>query len=240
MTGPYRAPRGQTTHCCLPGDVPAELSKVTASASHPDLLGGWDAWAEAAAPTPAAEGRTLALEAGSPQGAHRAWHFAPLHCQAALDPPERGEGREQQQVPVPAPAPAAPACTGVACSSVSPRTPLPRLPCTGRRPATSCRRPHPALPSEGLLGDWGGPQGLCCGGISGRHPGFGGTELCRASLCGRLPFPCIVTLPWWEVSTSELLSGGRVDRRPLQGPFVRLSARGSSEASFLTKVEVGW
>lgn len=38
------------------GDVPAELSKVTASASHPDLLGGWDAWAEAAAPTPAAEG----------------------------------------------------------------------------------------------------------------------------------------------------------------------------------------
>lgn len=127
-----------------------------------------------------------------------------------------------------------------ACSSVSPRTPLPRLPCTGRRPATSCRRPHPALPSEGLLGDWGGPQGLCCGGISGRHPGCGGTELCRASLCGRLPFPCIVTLPWWEVSTSELLSGGRVDRRPLQGPFVCLSSRGSSEASFLTEVEVGW
>lgn len=113
MTGPYRAPRGQTTHCCLPGDVPAELSKVTASASHPDLLGGWDAWAEAAAPTPAAEGRTLALEASSPQGAHRAWHFAPLHCQAALDPPERGEGREQQQVPVPALVQAPLAHTGV-------------------------------------------------------------------------------------------------------------------------------
>lgn len=56
MTGPHRAPRGQTAHYFLPGDVPAELSKVTASASHPDLLGGWDAWAEAAAPTPAAEG----------------------------------------------------------------------------------------------------------------------------------------------------------------------------------------
>ncbi|XP_016051333.1 PREDICTED: cyclin-G-associated kinase isoform X3 [Miniopterus natalensis] len=38
------------------GDVPAEPSKMTASASHPDLLGGWDAWAEAPAPTPATEG----------------------------------------------------------------------------------------------------------------------------------------------------------------------------------------
>ncbi|XP_047422304.1 cyclin-G-associated kinase isoform X2 [Sciurus carolinensis] len=42
------------------GGLPAEPSKVTASSSHPDLLGGWDAWAEAAvpgpAPTPAAEG----------------------------------------------------------------------------------------------------------------------------------------------------------------------------------------
>uniref|UniRef100_A0A8C9QB17 J domain-containing protein n=1 Tax=Spermophilus dauricus TaxID=99837 RepID=A0A8C9QB17_SPEDA len=35
------------------GDLPAEPSKVTASSSHPDLLGGWDAWAEAAVPTPA-------------------------------------------------------------------------------------------------------------------------------------------------------------------------------------------
>lgn len=38
------------------GDVLAESSKMTASASHPDLLGGWDTWAEAQAPTSAPEG----------------------------------------------------------------------------------------------------------------------------------------------------------------------------------------
>ncbi|XP_055445296.1 cyclin-G-associated kinase isoform X3 [Bubalus kerabau] len=38
------------------GDLPAEPSKMTASASHPDLLGAWDAWAEAPAPTLAADG----------------------------------------------------------------------------------------------------------------------------------------------------------------------------------------
>uniref|UniRef100_G1SIP7 Cyclin G associated kinase n=1 Tax=Oryctolagus cuniculus TaxID=9986 RepID=G1SIP7_RABIT len=42
------------------GDLPAEPGKMTSSSSHPDLLGGWDAWAEASvpgpAPTPAAEG----------------------------------------------------------------------------------------------------------------------------------------------------------------------------------------
>uniref|UniRef100_A0A8C0D113 Cyclin-G-associated kinase n=1 Tax=Balaenoptera musculus TaxID=9771 RepID=A0A8C0D113_BALMU len=38
------------------GDLPAEPSKMTASTSHPDLLGGWDAWAEAPAAAPAAEG----------------------------------------------------------------------------------------------------------------------------------------------------------------------------------------
>ncbi|XP_066892971.1 cyclin-G-associated kinase isoform X2 [Kogia breviceps] len=38
------------------GDLPAEPSKMTASTSHPDLLGGWDAWAEAPAPASAAEG----------------------------------------------------------------------------------------------------------------------------------------------------------------------------------------
>ncbi|XP_049742474.1 cyclin-G-associated kinase isoform X1 [Elephas maximus indicus] len=42
------------------GDLPAEPSRMTASSSHPDLLGGWDTWAEAAAsvpaPKPAAEG----------------------------------------------------------------------------------------------------------------------------------------------------------------------------------------
>lgn len=38
------------------GGAPEEPSKMTASASHPDLLGGWDTWAEAPAPTLAAEG----------------------------------------------------------------------------------------------------------------------------------------------------------------------------------------
>ncbi|KAM9237836.1 cyclin-G-associated kinase isoform 1-T1 [Dugong dugon] len=35
------------------GDLPAEPSRMTASSSHPDLLGGWDAWAKAAASAPA-------------------------------------------------------------------------------------------------------------------------------------------------------------------------------------------
>ncbi|XP_014388952.1 PREDICTED: cyclin-G-associated kinase [Myotis brandtii] len=38
------------------GDVPAEPSRMSTSASHPDLLGGWDSWAEAPAPAPATEG----------------------------------------------------------------------------------------------------------------------------------------------------------------------------------------
>uniref|UniRef100_A0A8C0QBT0 Cyclin G associated kinase n=1 Tax=Canis lupus familiaris TaxID=9615 RepID=A0A8C0QBT0_CANLF len=38
------------------GDLPAEPGKMTASTSHPDLLGGWEAWAEAPAPAAAAEG----------------------------------------------------------------------------------------------------------------------------------------------------------------------------------------
>ncbi|XP_023975230.1 cyclin-G-associated kinase isoform X1 [Physeter macrocephalus] len=38
------------------GDLPAEPSKMTASTSHPDLLGGWDTWAEAPAPASAAAG----------------------------------------------------------------------------------------------------------------------------------------------------------------------------------------
>ncbi|XP_054564782.1 cyclin-G-associated kinase [Eptesicus fuscus] len=38
------------------GDAPAEPSRMSASASHPDLLGGWDSWAEAPAPAPATEG----------------------------------------------------------------------------------------------------------------------------------------------------------------------------------------
>ncbi|XP_004847541.1 cyclin-G-associated kinase isoform X5 [Heterocephalus glaber] len=38
------------------GDLPAEPGQVTASSSHLDLLGGWDAWAEAAVPGPASGG----------------------------------------------------------------------------------------------------------------------------------------------------------------------------------------
>ncbi|XP_044768994.1 cyclin-G-associated kinase isoform X4 [Neomonachus schauinslandi] len=38
------------------GDLPAEPGKMAASTSHPDLLGGWEAWAEVPAPAPAAEG----------------------------------------------------------------------------------------------------------------------------------------------------------------------------------------
>ncbi|XP_059534072.1 cyclin-G-associated kinase isoform X3 [Myotis daubentonii] len=38
------------------GDVPAEPSRMSTSASHPDLLGGWDSWAEAPAPAPATDG----------------------------------------------------------------------------------------------------------------------------------------------------------------------------------------
>lgn len=34
---------------------------MSASASHPDLLGGWDSWAEAPAPAPATEGTALPL-----------------------------------------------------------------------------------------------------------------------------------------------------------------------------------
>ncbi|EDL20106.1 cyclin G associated kinase, isoform CRA_h, partial [Mus musculus] len=51
------------------GDLPAEPSKVIASSSHPDLLGGWDTWADTATPGPASipvpEG-TLFSSAGHP------------------------------------------------------------------------------------------------------------------------------------------------------------------------------
>uniref|UniRef100_A0A452THZ9 Cyclin G associated kinase n=1 Tax=Ursus maritimus TaxID=29073 RepID=A0A452THZ9_URSMA len=51
-------PQGDTPDgaAVFPGDLPAEPGKMTASSSHPDLLGGWEAWAEAPAPVPAAEG----------------------------------------------------------------------------------------------------------------------------------------------------------------------------------------
>ncbi|XP_021017436.1 cyclin-G-associated kinase isoform X2 [Mus caroli] len=51
------------------GDLPAEPSKVIASSSQPDLLGGWDTWADTATPGPASipvpEG-TLFSSAGHP------------------------------------------------------------------------------------------------------------------------------------------------------------------------------
>ncbi|XP_007953955.1 cyclin-G-associated kinase [Orycteropus afer afer] len=50
-------------------DLPAEPSRMTASSSHPDLLGGWDTWAGATAsmpaPKPAAEG-PLCSSGGQP------------------------------------------------------------------------------------------------------------------------------------------------------------------------------
>lgn len=60
MKATARPTRGHANRCSLPGDVLAESSKMTASASHPDLLGGWDTWEEAQAPTPAPEGTALA------------------------------------------------------------------------------------------------------------------------------------------------------------------------------------
>ncbi|XP_040822434.1 cyclin-G-associated kinase isoform X3 [Ochotona curzoniae] len=45
------------------GDLPTDPSRMTSSSSHPDLLGSWDTWTEAAVPGPAPtatkEGRTL-------------------------------------------------------------------------------------------------------------------------------------------------------------------------------------
>lgn len=51
------APPPSCTAAFLPlGDLPTEPRAVTASSSHPDLLGTWDTWAEAAVPGPASEG----------------------------------------------------------------------------------------------------------------------------------------------------------------------------------------
>ncbi|XP_063086123.1 cyclin-G-associated kinase isoform X8 [Cavia porcellus] len=53
------------------GNLPAEPSKVTASSSHQDLLGGWDAWAEAAVPELASEGSLFPSGAQlTPAGPH--------------------------------------------------------------------------------------------------------------------------------------------------------------------------
>ncbi|PNI30807.1 GAK isoform 20, partial [Pan troglodytes] len=60
------------------GDLPGEPSKMTASSSNPDLLGGWAAWTETAAsavaPTPATEG-PLFSSGGQPApcGSQASW-----------------------------------------------------------------------------------------------------------------------------------------------------------------------
>ncbi|XP_076992289.1 cyclin-G-associated kinase isoform X3 [Tamandua tetradactyla] len=62
------------------GDLPAEPGKVGASASHPDLLGAWDAWAEPPAPEPAPRpaGEGPLLTSGG--------QTAPLGPSSSLDP----------------------------------------------------------------------------------------------------------------------------------------------------------
>lgn len=67
--GPAPAPTGDTLDgTVFSGDLPTEPSRVTASTSHPDLLGGWDAWAEASAPTSATEGTARRDRVPSPGG----------------------------------------------------------------------------------------------------------------------------------------------------------------------------
>ncbi|XP_022410606.1 cyclin-G-associated kinase isoform X2 [Delphinapterus leucas] len=77
------------------GDLPAEPSKMTASTSHPDLLGGWDAWAEAPAPAPAAEGSPAAPTPGGfgpkavpPPKASGSWQMSRPPAQGAPWPPQ--------------------------------------------------------------------------------------------------------------------------------------------------------
>ncbi|XP_068399727.1 cyclin-G-associated kinase isoform X3 [Eschrichtius robustus] len=77
------------------GDLPAEPSKMTASTSHPDLLGGWDAWAEAPAPAPAAEGSPAAPAPGGfgpktvpPPKASGSWQMSRPPAQGTPWPPQ--------------------------------------------------------------------------------------------------------------------------------------------------------
>ncbi|XP_032488328.1 cyclin-G-associated kinase isoform X3 [Phocoena sinus] len=77
------------------GDLPAEPSKMIASTSHPDLLGGWDAWAEAPAPAPAAEGSPAAPTPGGfgpkavpPPKASGSWQMSRPPAQGAPWPPQ--------------------------------------------------------------------------------------------------------------------------------------------------------
>ncbi|XP_059963433.1 cyclin-G-associated kinase isoform X2 [Mesoplodon densirostris] len=77
------------------GDLPAEPSKMAASTSHPDLLGGWDAWAEAPAPVPAAEGSPAAPTPGGfvpktvpPPKASGSWQMSRPPAQGTPWPPQ--------------------------------------------------------------------------------------------------------------------------------------------------------
>ncbi|XP_028348263.1 cyclin-G-associated kinase isoform X4 [Physeter macrocephalus] len=77
------------------GDLPAEPSKMTASTSHPDLLGGWDTWAEAPAPASAAAGSPAAPAPGGfgpktvpPPKASGSWQMSRPPAQGTPWPPQ--------------------------------------------------------------------------------------------------------------------------------------------------------
>lgn len=67
----------------FPGDLPGEPSKMTASSSNPDLLGGWAAWTETAAsavaPTPATEGMTTTHRGQGMQDMQLLWPVSVSH-----------------------------------------------------------------------------------------------------------------------------------------------------------------
>ncbi|XP_030657183.1 cyclin-G-associated kinase isoform X4 [Nomascus leucogenys] len=81
------------------GDLPGEPSKMTASSSNPDLLGGWAAWTETAAsavaPTPATEGSPAGFPPGgfvpktatTPKGSG-SWQTSRPPAQGASWPPQ--------------------------------------------------------------------------------------------------------------------------------------------------------
>ncbi|XP_054205571.1 cyclin-G-associated kinase isoform X23 [Homo sapiens] len=81
------------------GDLPGEPSKMTASSSNPDLLGGWAAWTETAAsavaPTPATEGSPAGFPPGgfipktatTPKGSS-SWQTSRPPAQGASWPPQ--------------------------------------------------------------------------------------------------------------------------------------------------------
>lgn len=77
----------------LPGDLPAEPNKVIASSSHPDLLGGWDTWAETALPGPA----SMPVPEGMTSIPTVRWS---LETQVSPSLLRRGQGRARLQVRV--------------------------------------------------------------------------------------------------------------------------------------------